>query len=126
MSRNETGKISREVYEKCRDDVILHDEDEWGGKYRTYGEMWAGEDIEIELEHPRIVNRYTTIPECRRVKVTNRRDATIRQIYGSVISITEEIEGGNRYAVLHHESGETSTFPTADWRIQVETFIDLW
>lgn len=28
---------------------ILHDEDEWNGKYKTYGEMWEGENYKIEF-----------------------------------------------------------------------------
>jgi len=35
--------ISLEVYENWKDQPILHDEDEWSGKYKTYGEMWYGE-----------------------------------------------------------------------------------
>ena len=41
-------KIDRETYEIWKDQLILHDEDEWGGKYSTYGEMWIGEGYEIE------------------------------------------------------------------------------
>lgn len=45
---NETKKISREVYEAWRDQPILHDEDQWGGKYKTVGEMWEGEGYAVE------------------------------------------------------------------------------
>lgn len=39
--------IDRETYEIWKDQPILHDEDEWGGKYSTYGEMWNGEGYVI-------------------------------------------------------------------------------
>lgn len=42
-------KIASVVYEEYKDCVILHDEDEWDGKYTTYGEMWNGEGYIIEL-----------------------------------------------------------------------------
>lgn len=40
--------ISKEVYNKWKDQPILHDEDLWGGKYKTVGEMWVGENYTIE------------------------------------------------------------------------------
>ena len=74
----------------------------------------------------RIVQKYTLGDPCRRVQVLNREDPELSQIYGAVEYITEELEDGTRYAVLHHSGGETSTFPTAEWRIRVETFVDIW
>lgn len=40
-------EITLEVFLKWKDQPILHDEDEWGGKYKTYGEMWKGEGYTI-------------------------------------------------------------------------------
>ena len=39
--------ISLQTYEDWGNQPILHDEDEWGGKYKTYGEMWKGEGYTI-------------------------------------------------------------------------------
>lgn len=50
MMNNETKKISREVYDAWRDQPILHDEDQWGGKYKTVGDMWAGEGYTVEQQ----------------------------------------------------------------------------
>ena len=35
--------IQYETYEDWKDIAILREEDEWDGKYKTYGEMWKGE-----------------------------------------------------------------------------------
>ena len=35
--------INRQIYDTWYDQPILHDEDHWNGKYKTYGEMWNGE-----------------------------------------------------------------------------------
>lgn len=35
--------ISEYWWDACFNDPILHDEDEWDGKYKTYGDMWLGE-----------------------------------------------------------------------------------
>ena len=40
-------EIAMEVFREWMDQPILHDEDEWGGKYKTYGEMWKGEGYTI-------------------------------------------------------------------------------
>ena len=40
--------IDLETYLYWKDEPILHDEDEWGGKYRTWGEMWNGEGYTID------------------------------------------------------------------------------
>lgn len=40
--------IDNATYEKWKDQPILHDEDQWMGKYQTYGEMWSGEGYIIE------------------------------------------------------------------------------
>ena len=40
--------IDPETYLLFKDDSILHDEDEWSGKYKTWGEMWDGEGYEID------------------------------------------------------------------------------
>lgn len=40
-------KIAEKVFLEWKDQPILHDEDEWGGKYKTYGEMWKGEGYTI-------------------------------------------------------------------------------
>lgn len=50
MMNNETKVISKEVYDAWRDQPILHDEDQWGGKYKTVGEMWAGEGYTVEQQ----------------------------------------------------------------------------
>ena len=39
--------ISLQTFKDWGDQPILHDEDEWGGKYKTYGEMWKGEGYTI-------------------------------------------------------------------------------
>lgn len=39
--------ISKEIYQEWKDQPILHDEDQWCGKYKTYGEMWIGEGYAI-------------------------------------------------------------------------------
>ena len=41
-------KISAEWWDVCFNSPILHDEDDWSGKYKTYGEMWLGEGYERE------------------------------------------------------------------------------
>lgn len=40
--------ISKDVYDEWKGQPILSDEDEWNGKYQTYGDMWIGEGYEIE------------------------------------------------------------------------------
>lgn len=40
--------ISYGIWESWKNSRILHDEDQWGGKYKTYGEMWKGEGYIIE------------------------------------------------------------------------------
>lgn len=40
--------IAKEIYKGWKDQPILHDEDYWDGKYKTYGEMWIGEGYMIE------------------------------------------------------------------------------
>ena len=35
--------ISYDTYRDWYDQPILHDEDMWDGRYKTYGEMWSGE-----------------------------------------------------------------------------------
>ena len=75
----------------------------------------------------KVINTYYTEAESRRVKITNRTDSTNTQLYSSVLTITEEVDDEyTRYAVLHHDSGETSTFPIDEWKIQVETFHEIW
>ncbi len=48
---NEKLTMPREFYEVWKEQPILHDEDNWQGKYRTYGEMWIGEKYEIIIEN---------------------------------------------------------------------------
>ena len=50
MMYNETKIIPKETYDAWRDQPILHDEDQWGGKYKTVGEMWAGEGYTVEQQ----------------------------------------------------------------------------
>ena len=40
--------ITWEMFRDFHNSPILHDEDEWDGKYKTYGEMWFGEGYLIE------------------------------------------------------------------------------
>lgn len=40
--------VSKDIYNEWKDQPILHDEDMWMGKYKTYGEMWVGEGAEVE------------------------------------------------------------------------------
>ena len=40
--------VDRETYEVWKDTPILHDEDDWDGKYATYGEMWQGEGYTVK------------------------------------------------------------------------------
>ena len=42
--------IDYDTFITWKDQPILHDEDDWNGKYKTYGEMWKGEGYEIETE----------------------------------------------------------------------------
>ena len=50
-------KIDYETYINWKDQIILHDEDEWNGKYKTVGEMWKGEGYEIEeAPKPKVTN----------------------------------------------------------------------
>ena len=49
MKETITLHMSREEYHDWYNEPILHDEDEWEGRYRTYGEMWEGEGYIIEL-----------------------------------------------------------------------------
>lgn len=42
--------IDYDTFLTWKDQPILHDEDDWDGKYQTYGEMWKGEGYEIETE----------------------------------------------------------------------------
>lgn len=44
--------ISKEIYKRWKDQPILHDEDQWNGKYRTVGDMWTGEGYTIEKVMP--------------------------------------------------------------------------
>ena len=37
------------VWLRWKDTPILHDEDNWNGKYQTWGEMWEGKGYVIEL-----------------------------------------------------------------------------
>lgn len=39
--------VTRTEYNEWKDQPILHDEDMWNGKYKTYGEMWQGEGFAI-------------------------------------------------------------------------------
>lgn len=43
----EPKTISRETFDSWKNQPILSDEDQWGGKYKTYGEMWTGEGYDI-------------------------------------------------------------------------------
>ena len=43
--------ISYEIYNAWKNQPILHDEDMWDGKYKTYGEMWVGENYTIEAHN---------------------------------------------------------------------------
>ena len=40
--------ITKDTYYKYKDCLILHDEDDWDGKYKTYGEMWLGEGYRLK------------------------------------------------------------------------------
>lgn len=40
--------IPFDIYMRWKDQPILHDEDLWDGKYKTFGEMWIGEGYHIE------------------------------------------------------------------------------
>ena len=74
----------------------------------------------------RIVNKYTTCPG-QRVWVINRKNPDESQTYTAVRHLTEEIDpDGNRFAVLHHDRGETSTFNLAEWKIAISCFIPMW
>ena len=44
--------ISRETFDSWKNQPILGDEDQWGGRYKTYGEMRAGEGYDIEAKEP--------------------------------------------------------------------------
>lgn len=41
-------KITNQIYNEFKEQPILHDEDEWNGKYKTYGDMWKGEGYAVE------------------------------------------------------------------------------
>lgn len=41
--------VSATVYREWKDLYILHDEDEWNGKYLTWGQMWKGEGYLVEV-----------------------------------------------------------------------------
>lgn len=43
-----SSNIDLETYLYWKDKPILHDEDEWNCKYRTWGEMWDGEGYQVE------------------------------------------------------------------------------
>jgi hypothetical protein len=40
--------ISKETFDMWKNQPIFHDEDDWNGKYSTYGEMWRGEGCTVE------------------------------------------------------------------------------
>lgn len=40
--------IDSETYRAWHNQPILHSEDEWDGRYQTYGDMWAGEGYTID------------------------------------------------------------------------------
>ena len=62
-----------------------------------------------------------------RARIHNRKDPDNYTTYGSVEYITEEIDNEySRYYVLHHDSGETSTFSADEWELRVEVFVPLW
>lgn len=44
----ENKTINSKTYSEWHRQPILHDEDDWNGNYRTYGEMWRGEGYQID------------------------------------------------------------------------------
>lgn len=62
-----------------------------------------------------------------RVRVQRRDDPSEYQTYGGVEYITAEVDIPNRmrYTVLHHDSGETSTFNWKEWSVLIEKFVEL-
>ena len=74
----------------------------------------------------RIVNKYTPCSG-QRVRIINKYDVDEYMTYSLVMTITEEINhDGNRYIVLHHMGGETSTFNMAEWKVAISAFVPLW
>lgn len=62
-----------------------------------------------------------------RARIHNRRDQEMYTTYSAVSYVTEEIDNeGSRYYVLHHDSGETSTFAADEWELRIEAFCPLW
>lgn len=63
----ENKHISKETQEKWANQRILHDEDQWGGKYKTYGDMWKGEGYILDeaIEDEDNISDYEFYcPEC--------------------------------------------------------------
>lgn len=75
----------------------------------------------------RIIDTYYTDEHTRSVMVNRKTDHSDVQFYGGVLKITKELDNeGRYYAVLHHDSGETSTFGLDEWEIRPSTFFLLW
>lgn len=64
--------------------------------------------------------------ENARIRIQRRDDNSNYATYSAVTHITKEWDHDKTwYFVLHHESGETSTFSTKDWKILRETFVEF-
>lgn len=99
-------KISYKVYEDWKDQQILHDEDNWGGRYKTYGEMWSGEGYEIDPDscaRAFVVGcKYSPYQsEFAPILITRRTDSTIWVSNGTCdwrMRVKRDADG-NEYAV---------------------------
>lgn len=76
-------------------------------------------------EEGRLV-RSTYCSNGRRARLVNRSDEEEYVTYGSVDTITEEIDTEHRRFYVLHIGDETATFNAADWELRIETFIRLW
>lgn len=71
--------------------------------------------------------RTHTLCDGQRVRIINKYNVDEYMTYSLVMTITEEIDhDGNRYTVLHHVGGETSTFNMAEWKVAISAFVALW
>jgi hypothetical protein len=48
LNENSEYIVPKDVQDKWGNQPILHDEDQWQGKYKTFGDMWAGEGYKLE------------------------------------------------------------------------------
>ncbi len=77
------------------------------------------------LKHQTV--RYETQEgESCRYRVVSRDNPSIRRVYTNVGWINEGFDDNHNLCFqIEQFNGDTATFPTCEWRIQHETFVDI-